>query len=436
MSRVHIIGGGIAGLSAAVELAPQAEVFLYEAASIAGGRARSFYDSALGCKIDNGNHLVLSANKYLLRYVDLIGSRSRLRIAQRPLFPFFNLKTQKLWKLSLSSGKVPFWMFFNSRRPPNMGLAELWSFYSFLKADENTTAIECLKSGGLTEFLLKPLIISALNTSVESGSAKLFANIIRESLLQGGRGCHPIYPLESLENAFVNPALSYLDKFKVHMNFNMRIREIIFEKGRAVALKTNHDLLHLSQDDFVILATPSSIAKGLLPNLNAPDEYESILNIHFHLPFMPSLRGIIQKTGFLGVNLGISEWIFVKDRVISVTISAANRYASISKERLVSRVWQEVVLALRKNLLENISQLKMPEYRLINEKRATFAATSSQNAKRPGTATQFLNLVLAGDWISTGLPSTLEGAVRSGLAAVGELGFRSAISQGYLPINN
>ncbi|QCE33702.1 hypothetical protein FAI41_09035 [Acetobacteraceae bacterium] len=433
MSSVHIVGGGIAALSAAVELAPQAEIFLYEAAAICGGRARSFYDSQLESYIDNGNHLILSGNQYLLRYLDLIGSRDRLKDQGKGFFPFFDLERQKAWNLSLSSGKIPFWLFSASCRPPNMKLKELTAFLKFLKAGPETTVSECLESGGLTDLLLKPLAISALNTSVQSGSAALFANIIKESLMKGGKGCHPLYPVKNLADAFIDPALSYLKSFKAHLNFNARVKEIISEKGRVTGLRIGKKLIPISDEDSVILATPSHVTRELLPEIQGPDRYESILNLHFSLPFLPLLKGPIAQSGFLGLNGGIAEWIFVKDRILSVTISAANRYSDRSKDSLIKQVWKELCFALKTVIEQDLFEIEMPTCRLINEKRATFEATPLENAKRPGTSTPLLNLVLAGDWIATSLPSTLEGAVRSGLAAVGELGFRSAISEGYHP---
>ena len=108
-------------------------------------------------------------------------------------------------------------------------------------------------------------------------------------------------------------------------------------------------------------------------------------------------------TGLLG---GVSHWLFRRENVASVTISAANQMVAEPSEKIANQVWSE------------ISQLvgggEIPPYRVIKEKSATFAATPHNNGLRPQAITKMKNLFLAGDWTDTGLPATIEGAVKSG----------------------
>jgi hypothetical protein len=104
---------------------------------------------------------------------------------------------------------------------------------------------------------------------------------------------------------------------------------------------------------------------------------------------------------------GTAEWAFAKGDVLSVTISAANRVAEVPNEVLAARVWGDLVIGLG-------VPAAMPAYRVVREKRATFAATPAQLARRPGARTGDAHVVLAGDWTDTGLPATIEGAIRSG----------------------
>ena len=128
------------------------------------------------------------------------------------------------------------------------------------------------------------------------------------------------------------------------------------------------------------------------------------------------MKGSVEKARFIGVIGGISEWIFVKDGVISVTVSAANRFTGSDPENLSKLIWQEIRKTLEPFLFSLLPE-DVPSYRLLWEKRASFAATIEQNKRRPSCYTICPNLFLAGDWTATGLPSTIEGAIRSGYKA-------------------
>ena len=105
---VHIVGLGVAGLSAAVRLADAGrDVKLYDGAKIAGGRCRSFHDAKLDCLIDNGNHLLLSGNNSALSYLDLLNARPELEIADEATFPFYDNESGERWSVTLDNGLIP-----------------------------------------------------------------------------------------------------------------------------------------------------------------------------------------------------------------------------------------------------------------------------------------------------------------------------------------
>ena len=109
---VHVIGAGIAGLSAAIRLVEAGrKVIVHEAASFAGGRCRSYLDPTLGLVIDNGNHLLLSGNHQALDYLDRIGARETLHDPGAAIFDFADLKSGERWRLDLSEGRIPWWLF-------------------------------------------------------------------------------------------------------------------------------------------------------------------------------------------------------------------------------------------------------------------------------------------------------------------------------------
>ncbi|MCZ6604760.1 MAG: FAD-dependent oxidoreductase, partial [Alphaproteobacteria bacterium] len=117
MARVHVIGAGLAGLASAVALARAGwEVVVYETAGQAGGRCRSFYDDALDRVIDNGNHLLMSANSAALAYLEAIGSVGSFWSPDRAAYPFFDLGTGERWTVVPTRGAFPRWIFDRSAR--------------------------------------------------------------------------------------------------------------------------------------------------------------------------------------------------------------------------------------------------------------------------------------------------------------------------------
>ncbi len=154
----------------------------------------------------------------------------------------------------------------------------------------------------------------------------------------------------------------------------------------------------------MILATPAPVAQDLIPGLIAPQSFRAIVNAHFKIAPPQGQPAI------LGVVNGTIEWIFTFPDRISITISGADRLLDAGREELAARLWAEVARALDLDR-------PLPPWQIIKEKRATFAATPQENARRPGARTAFSNLTLAGDWTATGLPATIEGAVRSGYRA-------------------
>jgi len=161
-------------------------------------------------------------------------------------------------------------------------------------------------------------------------------------------------------------------------------------------------VIPIEPHDLIVLAVPASIAADLIAGLVVPDQYEAILNIHYRAE---------APSGFVGLIGGTAEWVFAKQGYVSVTISAGNRLVEEDPESLATRIWPEVCAAL------GFGPRPLPTWRVVKEKRATFAATPEQETRRPGTDLGLLNMALAGDFTRTGLPATIEGAIRSGRSA-------------------
>ena len=404
--QIHVIGAGLAGLSAAVRLASRGlSVAIYEAANQAGGRCRSYFDSTLGTEIDNGNHLLLSGNAAALSYLDLIGARAELSSPPSARFPFVDLATGERWTVRANDGIVPWWILDPARRVPGARLSEYLAFARLLRARAGATIGETIScSGPLYARLIEPLLVSALNTEARSGSAALAAAIIRETLAAGGRSYRPLIARHGLSNAFVKPALQYVVDRGGSVNFGRRLRQLGFAANRVSALDFGDTCIPLRPTDAVVFAAPPTVAESLVPDLTAPAEFRAIVNAHFRVEPPAGLAPMI------GVVNGMTQWLFAFPGRLSVTISAADHLLELSREDLARRIWSEV--AVIANLADAV-----PVWQIVRERRATFAATPREDAKRPVAATAWENLVLAGDWTRTGLPATIEGAIRSGVKA-------------------
>ncbi|MGH6834205.1 MAG: hydroxysqualene dehydroxylase HpnE [Methylocella sp.] len=405
---VHVVGAGLAGLAAAVRLAggPH-EIVLHEAARQAGGRCRSYYDSALGLAIDNGNHLLLSGNHDARNYVAAIGSEDQLAGPPQAEFAFVDLATKERWRLRPNAGRLPWWIFASSRRVPGTGPLDYLGLLRLLVPGKDAPIGAVIRCDGLLyERLWRPFFRAALNTEPVEASSRLAAGVVRETLARGGRACRPLLAAQGLSAAFIEPALNYLVKRGAKIRFDHRLRAIEFANGHAAALDFSDDLVQLDAADKVVLAVPPYAARDLVPGLQTPGAYRAIVNAHFKIAPPKSCPAI------LGIVNGTIEWLFAFPDRLSVTISDADRLLDVAREKLAETIWAEVaeVTGIEKPL---------PPWQIVKEKRATFAATVAENARRPGSATTYANLALAGDWTATGLPATIEGAIRSGHRAAG-----------------
>jgi hydroxysqualene dehydroxylase len=407
--HVHIVGAGLAGLSAAITAMQRGKrVTLHESGPAAGGRCRSYFDRELGLVIDNGNHLLLSGNQAAFAYLDAIGAAHTMAGPPQPLFPFMDLRSGERWTLRPNRGRLPWWILSRSRRVPGTTARDYLSLLALRRVTDDRSVADVLPSGLLSDRLVTPLAVAALNTPSAHGLARLLGAVVRETLMQGGGACLPRFPRESLAASLIEPAVSVLRARGVELRFSRRISALSIEADRVTALRTSDGTVGLGPDDAVILTVPPWVATTLVPNLTAPDEFEAILNTHFRIDADPG------RAEFIGVVGGTAEWVFVKPGHVSVTISAANRMVDQPAEAIAAAVWPDVCTALR---LSQARASTMPAWRVVKERRATFAATARQDRRRPGARTALRNLLLAGDWTQTGLPATIEGAIRSGRRA-------------------
>lgn len=406
--KAFVIGAGLSGLSAATALAARGvHVELIEGAAQAGGRCRSYADPALGCVIDNGNHLVLSGNKAVFDYVERIGSRAALIGPDRAHFDFADLQSGEHWRIALNDSVLPWWLAARARRVPGTRPGDYARYAKLLWAGRTKrvdAVVPC--RGPLWEKLMRPFLLAALNTEPQEAAAVLAGRVIRESLVKGGRACRPRVASPTLAAAFVDPALDFLARRDGAVRLGQRLRSIVFSLGHARALDLPEATLALAPHDALILAVPPWAAKELVPGLETPDEFCAIVNAHF------KIAAPVDAPPILGLIHGTAEWVFAFTDRISVTVSAADALVDQDRETLARTLWGDVARALHMDGA-------LPPWQIVKERRATFAATPAQNARRPDAKTPWHNLFLAGDWTDTGLPATIEGSLRSGEKAAG-----------------
>jgi squalene-associated FAD-dependent desaturase len=403
---IHVVGAGLAGLACALRLADAGRrVALYEAARMAGGRCRSYFDATLGLTIDNGNHLLLSGNAAARDYAKRIGASDALVGPDECAFDFLDARTGERWRLRPNASRVPWWIFVANRRVPGAGPLAYFDAGKLLFAKGDATIGETMRCHGpLWERLWRPVLLSALNTEPEEASAALAGAVLRETLAAGGDACRPMVAKGGLGDALIEPALRTLHAAGVEPRFGARLRELSFDGSRVAALRFGDSEAALGKGDAVVLATPPWIAQELVPGLVAPNEFRAIVNAHFKIappPGQPLLLGMIGT---------LTEWLFAFDDRLSVTISGADRLIDDSREALAENIWAEVSAATG-------LPPALPPWQIVKEKRATFAATPAQEKRRPDAKTAWDNLWLAGDWTNTGLPATIEGSIRSGYKA-------------------
>jgi squalene-associated FAD-dependent desaturase len=424
---VHIVGAGMAGLACAVRLsAAGVPVALYEAAPQAGGRCRSYRDPVVGRVVDNGNHLLLSANRAALAYLEEIGARDTLANPTEGPLPFLDLETGERWMLAPSEGPIAWWVFQPSRRIPGTRAGDFLKAVKLRWAGPDATVAEAVGSAGTADARFwRPLTVAVLNTTPEKGSARLLWTVLAETFLKGAAHCRPLIARDSLADSFVQPAVSTLSERGIEIAHGHRLRRLEMAGDRVAALDFGDARVVPGPDERVVLATPHAVTAELLPGLALPDGADPIVNVHVAVPEATALPG---GAGILGLVGGTAEWIFLRPGLASVTISAAERWVDRPAEEIADAVWPDVAQAL------DLPPEPRPPLRVVKERRATFSQTPANLRRRPkNDACEGLgldNLLLAGDYTDTGLPVTIEGAVLSGQTAAAltlqRLGARAA----------
>jgi len=408
---IHIIGAGLAGLSCAINLlkTKYRKITIYEASSLFGGRCRSYKEKGFNCQLDNGNHLVIKAYKNTFKYLKKINAHNELISNRKTFYPFVDVKKSETWKVKPYSFILPWWIFLRSCRPPNISTLHFIKSFKLFLAKKNQTVSDLLKKDGdIYERFWKPFTIAVLNTHPSEASAKLLCKVIIKILFFSYNPLQPFVVKKSLNDSFIMPAIKKILDQGGNIKSNARLKKIIFKNNFAEQMIFNKNIINIDKDELIVLAVTPNIASKILPNLKSPAKTNCIINIHFKLNQKYKEIKLPDGSFFIGVIGGIVDWIFKKRNILSITISAANNLNNLDNEKISKIVWEDV------KKIFNLNTIKKPKYKIIREKMATFVQSPEEILRKPKMHTKYKNVFLAGDWIDTGLPATIEGAITSG----------------------
>jgi len=381
------------------------KVGVFEATNHAGGRCRSYKDKILNRTINNGNHLILSGNLGVKKFLSNLDIADNFQTMDPVLFNFYDIIKNERWSLQPSSGRIPWWILNPSRRIPGTSLGDYLSLLKFKYAKDKTIAALVNPSRPIFERLWQPLSQAVLNTDAHEGSAALIWTMLSKTLLKGSDASRPMLTRAGLSASLIDPAISFLTANKSDIQFSMKLQSVSKNTNKLKTINFNKRAITLKTNDAVIFALPPNIISSLIPDIITPKDTNAIVNVHFRLDERPTLPN---DAPFIGIIGGVAQWLFKHDDVYSVTVSAADKFSNKSNEEIAKIIWKEVAKVIDNN------REKLPLFRIIREKRATFAQTPEEIKRRPDSRTNWKNLYLAGDWTNTGLPATIESAIVSG----------------------
>lgn len=400
----NVVGAGLAGLAAAWRMADAGwRVRLFEAAGHAGGRCRSLPDQRFGTAIDNGSHLLFSINRDTLGFLRGVGAPSTSLVPCTGT-DFYDLADGLRWRVS-PGGESALWMLGRGLKIPGVSrLCLLRQGMRVLTAKPGETVGDRVPASGMAwRRFWKPFLSAVFNADPSEVSAPHAADVLRDLAFAGAAGGRPLQAARPWSEIVAEPALAYLRARGADVRLNSPLLALDRGDGRVRRLVFRRGAIDCAGET-VILAIPNAVAHRLCPDVAPAIASAPIVNLHFQ-------TDVDHGLGFCGIVGGVADWVFWRGGVVSITIAGA---PETDPDELAQTVWTEA-----RRVLPKAVPPAPPGWHRIVEKRATSSATPEAFALRPAARTPHPNLFLAGDWTDTGLPSTIEGAVRSGLIAAG-----------------
>jgi zeta-carotene desaturase len=434
-----IIGGGLSGLSAAVELAlNNRKVLLLEQHPSCGGRAISYRDSVMHCNVDNGQHLLMGCYHSTRRYLRLIGSENLVSLQPSLSIQYIH-KNQTRAVFQCPDIPPPLHLLFGilqfSPIPWRDRLKTLRIAFAILHATEQkeqsleTKTVDewliALGQSSLTrQYLWDIITIGALNNHPKNVSALMLFRILRAAFLGERENASLLIPKADLTELFISPAIRFIKARGGEVKKNCRVSKIFFKRDKAISVQTN-EKKKLSASSF-ICSVPWYEAGKLIPDVFQHRDgtlFRSSPIISFHIWFDRQVTDL-EFAALIDTRI---QWFFNKSMSEQINKSLSNKnttqYLTLvmsDSEEFIEKDKQELLrIAIEdlSNVLPDVKQAKVVHSKIIKEKRATFSPVTGLEEVRPHCQTLYQNLFLAGDWTSTGYPATIESAIMSGQRA-------------------
>jgi len=417
--KVIVIGGGFAGLTAAAYLSKNNyQVTLLEASPKLGGRAYSFHDKETNTVLDNGQHILMGCYFETLNFLSLIGASENFNFQKRLEVNFVKegfrvlpLKSfPSFYPLNLLVGMLKYKAINISERMSLIKIFLKLPFYSVDKLSQLNIKDWLDKENqtiNVQDAFWRILAVGALNTSIEKASAKVFIDILRQIFLTGKKAATIILPKHGLSESYCKNAEEFIRHNEGAVVFSDAVNKLILKDEKINEVHTTNKVY--SEFDYVVTTIPSYALSRIIDEemkINIPElTYSSILNIHLWT------KDKSFPEGFYGLINSPIHWVFNKGTHLNIVISDADELVNRQDEEIMMMVEEEM------NKYFLLPPDSISSYKVIKEKRATFIPSGDIIDKRPLQQTKIRNLVLAGDWVDTGLPSTIESAVKSGRIA-------------------
>ena len=435
-----IVGAGWSGLACAITLLQSGhQVCILESARQAGGRARRIQVKGplSDHELDNGQHIMLGAYHYTLDILKILGLKESDLLKRQPLcLPLYSPKHCPI-KIKAFKMPAPFHLLGALLNISSISLFDRFKAIKFtmimalkgFNLEKDISVEQLLNKYNQPQILIsalwEPLCLATLNTPIHYASAAVFLNVLKDSFNNKRQDSDLLFFKKDLSETLVHPALNYLEKHSSQLVTSCKVEKLTTKSSG------NQFIVHTRQGVYkssvVILATPAHITHKLMQTMehqNQPRgynflisdnssllyQYEPICTIYLQYPPTITLPepmiGLFDTIGQWAIDRSLTQ----QPGLIAVVISGPGKHTSMTHDQLANTIHEELKSCLK----------CLPDplhYKVITEKKATFSCHVNIEHQRPSNKTSIPGLYIAGDYTSTRYPSTLEGAIKSGVTA-------------------